>query len=231
MRPVERKIHECQFCKNEFTVPYIGMNSSKIIKTCIKCKSIVRQQASYCRKRNDFDNLLEQIINLLTQDLSVYTIQDIFFKLKISNNTYFKMLKHFGLTLDDLMLRANRVRGGISKFQLSIIEIITSIFPDDEICIEKSFENLINPLTNHKLRFDIYIPKLLLAIECDGIHHTDQNHYFNNITLSNGHTPSYETDLIKEEYCKLHNISLIRVPYSRKPKKKDIELMINKSFY
>lgn len=231
MQPVERKIHVCQFCDCNFTVPYIGINSSKIVQTCTKCKSLVRQKASYCRKKNDFDFIFNAVIILLKNNLSIQTVQDICSSLQISNNTYFKMLKHFNIKFDDLMAKAGRVRKGISKFQLSIIEILTFLLPDYEISIEKTFDDLTNPLTKSKLRFDIYIPALSLAIECDGIQHKNQNHYFNNITLSAGYTPSYKTDLIKEEYCKKHNISLIRIPYSRSPKKEDVLFMINKSFY
>ena len=63
---------------------------------------------------------------------------------------------------------------------------------------EVSFENLINPKTKNKLRYDFYCPKLNLFIEYDGI-----NYHNNNIIK--------ERDNIKNTFAFNNNINIIRL--------------------
>ena len=73
---------------------------------------------------------------------------------------------------------------------------------------EKTFKECINN-TNHKLRFDFYVQNSYL-IEFDGKQHFQitggwgTEDYFKRLK---------EHDNIKNEYCKTHNIPLIRIPY------------------
>lgn len=61
----------------------------------------------------------------------------------------------------------------------------------------------INPLP-----FDFYIPETNTLIEFDGKQHFDETHFFN-ISFEK----IQKHDNIKNEYCKINNIHLIRIPY------------------
>ena len=69
------------------------------------------------------------------------------------------------------------------------------------------------PKTNYKLRFDIFIESLNLCIEFDGPQH------FKAVALFGGEEELLKTkfrDNIKNEYCKINNINLIRISYKDK---------------
>lgn len=73
---------------------------------------------------------------------------------------------------------------------------------------EKSFPDCVNPSTNRLLRFDFFVNNQYL-IEFDGKQHYEQS-------------PNWEPlediqrrDRIKDTWCKEHNITLIRIPYTR----------------
>lgn len=74
---------------------------------------------------------------------------------------------------------------------------------------EKTFPSCINPLTNRPLRFDFFVDGQYL-IKYDGEQHYKQ---------VNTHWESLEKvqqrDRIKDAWCKEHNITLIRIPYTR----------------
>lgn len=76
---------------------------------------------------------------------------------------------------------------------------------------EKMFDDLIFPDTNGLGRFDFYIENKYL-IEYDGPQHTVQgNGVFDNEEKFN---KTQEHDKYKNEWCKNHNIPLIRIPYT-----------------
>lgn len=68
---------------------------------------------------------------------------------------------------------------------------------------EKTF---INCKDIKSLPFDFYMPKYNLVLEFDGKHH------FENTTFNN-HEVTKKHDVIKNKYCKDHNINLLRIPY------------------
>lgn len=57
-----------------------------------------------------------------------------------------------------------------------------------------------------RLPFDFYLPEYNLIIEFDGQHH------FHEIGFGN-YESTKKHDKIKNEYCELHNINLLRIPY------------------
>ena len=59
-----------------------------------------------------------------------------------------------------------------------------------------------------KLKFDFYLPKYNTVIEYDGEHHFEDIKYF-----GNNNKYIVESDKIKEEYCKVNDIKIIRIPY------------------
>ena len=79
------------------------------------------------------------------------------------------------------------------------------------------FDDCINPKTGFVLCFDFYLPDHNCCIEYDGIQHFKTQGTWNRYkkdSLKN----IQDRDKIKDEYCKKHNIHLIRVPYTDKEK-------------
>ena len=80
---------------------------------------------------------------------------------------------------------------------------------------EKTEDNLVNPKSNTKLRFDFYLPKWNIYIEYDG----EQHFYYS--TGWNSKDKVIKTqylDMIKNQYCLEHNTQLFRIPYYDKDK-------------
>lgn len=77
---------------------------------------------------------------------------------------------------------------------------------------EKTFKDCINPETNYLLRFDFYLPDYNCCIEYDG----EQHFYYKGSGWNNKENfiELTKRDAIKNEYCKNHNIKLIRIPYT-----------------
>lgn len=76
---------------------------------------------------------------------------------------------------------------------------------------EYSFKDLISP-NNKELRFDFAIfknGKLIQLIEFDGKQHYEECYGFYTGELNN----IQQRDELKNQYCKEHNIKLVRVPY------------------
>lgn len=90
-------------------------------------------------------------------------------------------------------------------------EKIAKILSDNNISYEsqKTFDDCRNPKTNACFRFDFFINNSYL-IEYDGLQHFKDCRF--------GHSDLYERqehDRLKDEYCKEHNIPLIRIPYTK----------------
>lgn len=82
---------------------------------------------------------------------------------------------------------------------------------------QKTFKDCINPITNYPLRFDFYVPYYNTCIEIDGSQHFDIC-TFGNISKEKAQTDFKENkfrDKIKDEYCKNHNIRLVRISYKK----------------
>lgn len=75
---------------------------------------------------------------------------------------------------------------------------------------EKTFPDCKSPTSNVSLRFDFYLPDYNLLIEFDGKQHfvEDTKNFFRD-TLQDRQI----RDNIKNQYCKEHNIPLVRIPY------------------
>ena len=91
-------------------------------------------------------------------------------------------------------------------------EKIDSILREKNIIFttQKTFEGCVNPKTGYNLRFDFYIPHINLCIEYDGELHYKSIEYFGGDKVLEQHI---FLDNIKNEFCKNHNINLIRIPY------------------
>jgi very-short-patch-repair endonuclease len=76
---------------------------------------------------------------------------------------------------------------------------------------QKRFNDCRNKRQTDTLPFDFYLPDYDICIEYDGEHH------FHPIEMWGGHDKFLiykENDGIKNEYCKNHNITLLRLPYT-----------------
>lgn len=72
----------------------------------------------------------------------------------------------------------------------------------------------INPLP-----FDFYLPNKNILIEFDGEQHFKEKHFFSRSGTLGTQFDSLTSyiqyhDTIKTKYCKIHNIPLIRIPYT-----------------
>lgn len=77
------------------------------------------------------------------------------------------------------------------------------------------FDNCINPITNRVLVFDFYLPDINLCIEYDGIQHMKSIEYFGG---KRQFLKQQVNDLIKDQYCDMNNIRLIRYNHLNKIK-------------
>lgn len=78
---------------------------------------------------------------------------------------------------------------------------------------EKEFDNLINPRTRKKLRFDFYCPDNNLCIEFDGKHHykTVKKFDWDKTDVNN----QKFRDALKDAYCIQNKIWLLRIKYNQ----------------
>ena len=90
-------------------------------------------------------------------------------------------------------------------------ELIARILRENSVPYtqQKTFEDCRNPETNAMFRFDFWINQNYL-LEYDGEQH------FREISFGRDNLEERQMhDKLKNEYCKEHNISLIRIPYTR----------------
>ena len=95
----------------------------------------------------------------------------------------------------------------MSKLQQYMLSICEEIFGKDYE-LEKTFDWLRNPKTNHKLFIDIYYKKLNLAIEVDGSQHYQKYKWHEELEIIS------ERDFVKDKLLKEHNIKIIRLKYN-----------------
>jgi hypothetical protein len=185
----------CKFCNKEFKPNYrVG---KKIINFCSKsCKSKL-QKSTYLDKKDLEENIKKLIIIKNTYVLK----EEILKELKISSKTLVK----FNISIVNLNYECGMKKCS-SIFEKRCVDIISKLY-DDEIILQKSFDDLRSP-KNYKLRFDLYIPNQNLIIEFDGAQHYDKtSKYYSEYGIL--------CDNIKNEYCESNNIHLIRIPYKR----------------
>ena len=76
---------------------------------------------------------------------------------------------------------------------------------------QKIFDDCINPKSKAKLKFDFYLPEYNCCVEYDGIQHFEYKD--SGWDTEEDFQERLFRDKIKNQYCKQHNISLIRIPY------------------
>ena len=96
-----------------------------------------------------------------------------------------------------------------SKWEMFIRDYLISL--NVAFCQQKRFKDCRNKKQNNMLPFDFYLPAYNMCIEYDGEHH------FCPVEGWGGYEKfliTQENDNIKNEYCKNHNITLLRLPYT-----------------
>lgn len=169
------------------------------------------------------DKIEQYIIEKYTILGVVKTLEESCKETHISVKTFYKYAKQCNITYDEILSK-NNISKPHSKFQTTITNYVKQFYNNKyQICEEKVFKDCVNPTTNYPLRFDIFIKDINTVIECDGVQHNNKDSYYNNLVLKSGHTPTYITDKIKENYCKEHNIKMIRIPYIKCVTKEYVE--------
>lgn len=96
-----------------------------------------------------------------------------------------------------------------SKWEMFINDYLTSL--NITFQPQKRFSDCKNKKQTDTLPFDFYLPDYNICIEYDGEHH------FRPMEMWGGYDKfviNQENDNIKNEYCKNHNINLLRLPYT-----------------
>lgn len=81
------------------------------------------------------------------------------------------------------------------------------IFNKIEYIKQKSFDGCVY---KNKMQFDFFLPDFNLCIEFDGIQHFEPIEYFGGIDSLN---KQIDKDNVKNDFCSINNIKLIRIPY------------------
>ena len=102
----------------------------------------------------------------------------------------------------------------MSSFELKVARILTK--NNINFIREKTFYDLKKGL----LRFDFFLPKERILIECDGEQHFTQVKFFQR--KRKDFTQAQERDRIKNAYCLAHQIPLFRIPYYDESKIKNL---------
>ena len=215
-------ITKCCVCGKDFT--YSGYYKKKCCSE--ECLSKYRKELTTKQHNLNYDSVIGKIegyvVTTYKNNGVAPTLSECYFNLHIAPKTYYKYCKEYNESFEKILSRNNIPRIH-SKFQTIVTKYIREYYNGLEIIEEAKFDECVNYSTGCKLRFDIFIPEINTVIECDGEQHNSENSYFNKLVLESGHTPVYETDKIKEEFCKNKNINIIRIPYTEVVTKEYVE--------
>lgn len=96
----------------------------------------------------------------------------------------------------------------LSKGELSIKQTLENLGVN--FVTQKTFPDLFLNKKNCKLRYDFFLPDFNLLIEYDGEQHFEPRF---SATIEEFESAK-KVDLIKDTYAKIHNIALLRIPYT-----------------
>lgn len=110
-------------------------------------------------------------------------------------------------------LESGRVHScGCSKMERQSLgeSYVEQALKDNNVSFEREycFNDCLNPKTGYKLRFDFYLPDYNCCIEYDG-----EQHFKEAAIFQDSLEDRKQRDKIKDDYCKMNNIKLIRLPY------------------
>lgn len=103
----------------------------------------------------------------------------------------------------------DEIRSNSSELHKTVFQLVRECYPKESIKQEELIK-----IDGKQLFIDIYIPRLKLAFECDGIQHEQYSKFFH------GDASKFKdqkaNDELKNRYCELKNISLVRVRHNDK---------------
>ena len=95
----------------------------------------------------------------------------------------------------------------ISKGEQLLLEVLDQELPSQPVIKQKPIK-----VGKKTLYFDFYLPLLKIAFEYDGVQHFRFTEWFHGTLLN--FNKSKQNDRDKEEYCNIHKITLMRIPYT-----------------
>lgn len=101
---------------------------------------------------------------------------------------------------------------------------------------EESFNNSVKGYKGGTCRFDFYLPRYNLVVECDGHFHFSSETIINKgYKVPSGNfeklcVPTIKNDKIKDLYCLNNNINLIRIPYFSLNTFNKLKCLINSNY-
>ena len=181
---IKEKRKETIKCK--FGVEYASQNEE--IKNKIKTAQL--DKLNYAKNQNLFS--VDDLVKIFNRDKSTI-IDDIHYLnlkiIKFDNDTRFYIEKSNFPTLSDFFAKTNTC--SISYSEKELVDFVKSIYSDE---IVENTKRIIPPK-----ELDIYIPKMKLAIEYNGLYWHDENHVDRNYHLT------------KTNMCNEKGIDLIHV--------------------
>lgn len=101
------------------------------------------------------------------------------------------------------------LRTSASEFHKKVYNIVKECYPEETLLNEEPIK-----VSGKVLYLDIYIPRLKIAIECDGIQHDKFSKFYHGDATN--FLMQKKNDKLKNEFCQLNNIALVRVSYKDK---------------
>lgn len=144
--------------------------------------------------------LIEESLSIIEQFGQYCSAEFLARKLGISQNLF----SYRNINIGDLNLSLGFIRNN-RCFEIEMKNLLEEIFEDKEIIGQKWFKDCLSDLRN-KLYFDFYIPHIRTLVEADGPCHFDVKHPWYTEKV-------IRRDLLKAEYCKNNNLTLVRIPY------------------
>jgi very-short-patch-repair endonuclease len=109
----------------------------------------------------------------------------------------------------------------VSKGADELLEVVRQLFPNQRIELEY------NIATRGALFLDIYLPRLKIAFEYDGVQHFEYNKHFHG--SRDAFLKAQRRDYEKEELCEDQGITLIRVAYNEEMTRDSVQRKIEEA--
>ena len=99
------------------------------------------------------------------------------------------------------------VNSNKSELHRTVLAMIKECFPQESIREEENIR-----IDGASLFIDIYMPRMKIAIECDGVQHEKFSKFFHGDAAT--FARSKKNDMLKERYCEIQKITLVRIKYN-----------------
>lgn len=193
---------------------------TKFIKCkCLICNKEFKAQFGYllqghahnsCADRSKLGRSFDEFKQLVENNSPEFELLDITYKSSVKSIVKCKNCGTVREAGKDYLIRGHircqRCKSkmkSLPEFQIENFLIKNNI----EHKFQKTFK-LLKVDKRHALRFDFYLPNYNLCIEYDG-----QGHYKKDFVFNRTGIVDNSNDIRKNEYCKEHNIKLLRIPY------------------